>query len=223
MSLHNQDSKSTLRQHVRQKLLAMTEAQRAGASAQARELLKAQLQWREARSILFFAPLAEELDVWPLVGEALGAGMRVFLPRFVNTGEKPLKRFGDPRRPADTQLKQGVNERGLTPGSGRYVVCEIRDLEKDIRLGQFGIREPVGACAELPLNRLDLILVPGVAFDLHGRRLGRGKGFYDTLLAVVRGTTCGVAFDEQIVGEVPVEPHDVHVNCILTPTRWIAL
>jgi 5-formyltetrahydrofolate cyclo-ligase len=66
-------------------------------------------------------------------------------------------------------------------------------------------------------------LVPGVAFDLHGRRLGRGKGFYDRLLADVRGKTCGVAFDEQIVREVPVEPHDSDVNCILTPTRWIEL
>jgi 5-formyltetrahydrofolate cyclo-ligase len=43
------------------------------------------------------------------------------------------------------------------------------------------------------------------------------------MLAAVRGTTCGVAFDEQIVGEVPVEPHDTRVNCILTPTRWFEL
>jgi 5-formyltetrahydrofolate cyclo-ligase len=66
-----------------------------------------------------------------------------------------------------------------------------------------------------------LVLVPGVAFDSHGRRLGRGKGFYDQLLAFVRGTKCGVAFDEQIVPEIPIEPHDVRLNCILTPTRWI--
>jgi len=75
----------------------------------------------------------------------------------------------------------------------------------------------------LSLNRLDFILVPGVAFDLQGRRLGRGKGFYDQILAVVRGTVCGVAFDQQITPEIPVEPHDAVVNCILTPTRWIEL
>jgi 5-formyltetrahydrofolate cyclo-ligase len=210
----------------------MTEAERSGASAQARELLAVQAQWREAQSILFFAPLPGELDVWPLLGEALQSGKRVFLPRFVATGEKPLQRFEDRPAAHDTLLKQGVNETIAAPGtpqergaieSGRYVVCEIRDADKDILSGQFGIREPVAACAELTLNRLDLILVPGVAFDLHGRRLGRGKGFYDRLLAVVRGTTCGAAFDEQIVGEIPVEPHDVHLNCILTPTRWIAL
>jgi 5-formyltetrahydrofolate cyclo-ligase len=103
----------------------------------------------------------------------------------------------------------------------RYVACQITDLAKDLSAGQFGIREPGGHCIAIPLNRLDLVLVPGVAFDRHGRRLGRGKGFYDQLLTVVRGTTCGVAFDEQIVEAVPVEPHDVHLNCILTPTRWL--
>ena len=99
----------------------------------------------------------------------------------------------------------------------------MRELSRDLKTGQFGIREPADACPLIPLNRLDFVLVPGVAFDLQGRRLGRGKGYYDRLLAEVRGKTCGVAFDEQIVEELPLEPHDVLVNCILTPTRWIEL
>jgi len=109
------------------------------------------------------------------------------------------------------------------PYAGGYTACRITDPEKDIRVGQFGIREPNARCEQISLNLLDLILTPGVAFDLHGWRLGRGKGFYDRLLAAVHGTTCGVAFDEQIVAQIPVEPHDTHVNCILTPTRWIEL
>jgi len=104
-----------------------------------------------------------------------------------------------------------------------YVACQVRDPDGDLASGQFGIREPARHCARMPLNQLDLVLVPGVAFDLHGRRLGRGKGYFDRLLTAVRGTTCGVAFDEQIVSKVPVEPHDQHVNCILTPTRWVQL
>ncbi len=91
----------------------------------------------------------------------------------------------------------------------------------DLQVGHFGIREPRSPCAPLPLTRLDLILVPGVAFDLHGRRLGRGKGYYDQLLKGLQGTTCGVALDQQIVAEVPAEPHDVRLKCLLTPTRWI--
>jgi len=90
------------------------------------------------------------------------------------------------------------------------------------------LRLATGMCGNraltvLPLNRLDLTLVPGVAFDLHGRRLGRGKGIYDQILAAVGGLTCGITFDEQVVSEVPVEPHDIQVNRILTPTRWIEL
>jgi 5-formyltetrahydrofolate cyclo-ligase len=60
-----------------------------------------------------------------------------------------------------------------------------------------------------------------MAFDLLGRRLGRGKGYYDQLLGVWHGTNCGVAFDEQIVDEIPLESHDVRMNCILTPTVWV--
>jgi 5-formyltetrahydrofolate cyclo-ligase len=102
-----------------------------------------------------------------------------------------------------------------------YAAARVLDLPTDLCRGNLGIREPKPHCETFALNRLDLVLVPGVAFDLHGRRLGRGKGYYDRLLVDVRGTKCGVAFDEQIVPEVPVGPQDVPLNCILTPTRWL--
>jgi 5-formyltetrahydrofolate cyclo-ligase len=68
-----------------------------------------------------------------------------------------------------------------------------------------------------------LILVPGVAFDLQGNRLGRGKGFYDRLLAEIRGVKCGVAFEEQIVDEIPVGSHDAAMDFIVTPSRVITI
>ena len=107
--------------------------------------------------------------------------------------------------------------------SQSYTACQVYDLVRDISPGKFNLREPAASFDKTALNWLDLILVPGVAFDLHGRRLGRGKGFYDQLLKTMRGTMCGVAFDEQIVREVPIEPHDIYLNCLLTPTRWIEL
>ena len=184
------DSKDVLRQQVRAQLKSMVAGQRARMSKQACLLLEQQTVWKRAKTIFFYAPLPEELDIWPLLRDSLATKKTAALPRFDSA-------------------------------TGRYVACEIADLARDISNGQFGIREPAGHCIAVPPNRLDLILVPGVAFDVHGRRLGRGKGFYDQLLVSVRGTTCGVAFDEQIVEAVPVEPHDVHLNCILTPTRWI--
>jgi 5-formyltetrahydrofolate cyclo-ligase len=104
-------------------------------------------------------------------------------------------------------------------GTGRFVAARI-DTRSQCLQGPFGALEPGPGCPVIALNQLDLVLVPGVAFDLAGRRLGRGKGFYDRLLAEVRGHKCGVAFDEQIVAELPEEPHDVRVDSILTPTRW---
>ena len=107
--------------------------------------------------------------------------------------------------------------------SNGYVACRVQNLRSDIVAGQFGIREPGANCVELPLNRLDLVLVPGVGFDLQGRRLGRGRGFYDRLLADVDGIKCGIAFDEQVVEEIPAGPQDVRLNFILTPTRWVEI
>lgn len=187
-----QDSKQALRGRIRERLKTMTEEQRAAGSQLARALLASQPRWQTAHSVLFFAPLPGELDVWPLLGAALAEGKTAALPRFV----------------AETNS---------------YVACGIRDLARDLKTGQFGIREPADGCPEISLNRLDLVLAPGLAFDPRGRRLGRGRGFYDRMLATVRSTTCGVAFDEQIVSDLPVEPRDVSVNCILTPTRWIEL
>jgi len=66
-----------------------------------------------------------------------------------------------------------------------------------------------------------LILVPGVAFDLRGGWLGRGRGFYDRLLAGFHGIKCGVAFDEQMVEEVPTGTLDVRMDFVLTPTQCV--
>ena len=103
-----------------------------------------------------------------------------------------------------------------------YEACLVRDPVQDICVGHYGIREPSPESVVIPLIRLDLVLVPGVAFDLHGRRLGRGKGYYDRLLAEVRGATCGVGYEEQLLNTVPTEPHDRQLTCILTPKRWVA-
>jgi 5-formyltetrahydrofolate cyclo-ligase len=184
-------AKRILRKQVQAELERMAPEPRAAASARARATHTAQPLWQRAHSVLFFAPLREELDVWPLLAEALSAGKQVALPRFV------------------------VETRS-------YVACQIENPETEVKVGHFGIREPVVQCIRLASNRVDLILVPGVAFDLHGHRLGRGKGYYDQLLSGFRGITCGVGFDEQIVETVPVEEHDFRLNYVLTPTRWIS-
>jgi 5-formyltetrahydrofolate cyclo-ligase len=186
------EAKQALRSQVLATVARMEPGERVAASTQACALLETQPRWRTAQWVMFFAPLPEELDIWPLLTVALSAAKKVALPLF-------------------------VAERRT------YEVRQILDPKLDLHAGHYGIREPHRHCAPLPSIRLDLILVPGVAFDSHGRRLGRGKGYYDQLLKGLRGMTCGVAFDQQIVDEIPVEPHDVRLDCVLTPTRWIEL
>ena len=184
------ESKQALRVQARARVAGLSSDYRAAAAAQVVVSLASRPEWARASSVLLFAPLPDELDVWPLVELALMAGKTVALPSFA-------------------------------PETNCYVARQIVDPVRDVVVGKFGVREPASACVEVPLNQLDLVLVPGIAFDARGGRLGRGKGFYDRLLAGVRGTKCGVAFDEQLVDAVPVGPHDIRLNCILTPTRWI--
>lgn len=103
----------------------------------------------------------------------------------------------------------------------KYVAARVSNSSTDLAPGRFKVFEPGPTCPVVPLNRLDLMLVPGVAFDARGRRLGRGRGYYDRLLADFGGISCGIAFDEQIIECVPELPHDIRLNCILTPTRCI--
>jgi 5-formyltetrahydrofolate cyclo-ligase len=92
------------------------------------------------------------------------------------------------------------------------------------RTGPFGVLEPPPDAPVRSMDRLDLILVPGLAFDRTGRRLGRGKGFFDRLLArATRARRWGIAFDQQIVDAVPTAAHDVNVHLLVTPELWLPL
>src|SRR5262245_62066100 len=82
------ESKLALRREMRERLAKLTEPQRAAASARARKLLTEQTIWQKANSILFYAPMPEELDVWPLIGEWLAADKLAALPRYDASGKK---------------------------------------------------------------------------------------------------------------------------------------
>lgn len=184
----NTNPKSELRSTIRAALKNISSAVRAVESIELCERLKAQMQ--SAHTILFFAPLADELDIWPVLEFSMALGNDCALPFFET--EKNI-----------------------------YGARVIRKLATDIVTGKFGVREPAPHCAEIPLNSIDLVLVPGLAFDLQGNRLGRGQGFYDRLLSQVSGVKCGVGYDFQLREEVPTEPHDAKVDFIFTPSRSV--
>jgi len=189
MSANGDGQKAAIRRELREAVKSLSPEQRAGDSAQLRRLLVEQPIWAAAQAVLFYVPVGEEPDIWPLAAVAVAAGKTAVLPQY--------------------QAERG-----------QYGGCAVNDLAKDLALGRFGILEPVAHCPVFDLKQLDLALVPGIGFTLDGSRLGRGKGYYDRLLAEISGFKCGVAFDCQVAPCLPLEPHDVRLNCILTPTRW---
>ena len=86
--------------------------------------------------------------------------------------------------------------------------------------GPFGLREPAPSAPEVAVESIDVMLLPGLAFDRAGRRLGYGGGYYDEaagrLRAAGRGLLVGVAYDFQIVDRCPAGDADVGVDCVVT-------
>lgn len=93
-----------------------------------------------------------------------------------------------------------------------------RAAPADLVPGVWGIREP---CADAPRAVPDAVIVPLVAADTRGNRLGYGKGHYDRTLAHLKALRIGVAWDCQIVDHVPAEPWDERLDWLVTPTRTI--
>ncbi len=120
--------------------------------------------------------------------------------------------------------------------SGKRVVCprvhraehrlrllQIESVTADFEPGILGIPEPCETCPEIAPGEVDWALIPGLAFDLHCYRLGRGGGHYDRLLPLLRTEVprWALGFDCQLVARLPIEEHDVPVTGIATGDRLI--
>ncbi|MCM1490073.1 MAG: 5-formyltetrahydrofolate cyclo-ligase [Muribaculum sp.] len=93
-------------------------------------------------------------------------------------------------------------------------------IESELERGAFDIEEPQGS--ELAnVEDIDLMIIPAVAFDRRGNRLGRGKGFYDRLLATSRATKIGVGYEFQLMEELPSEKHDVPMDMVITQYSYL--
>jgi 5-formyltetrahydrofolate cyclo-ligase len=116
----------------------------------------------------------------------------------------------------------GDGKRVILPkvNGDKLELFEIRNFDSDVSPGAWGIPEP---CWSTPvkLDELDVIIVPGAAFDGRGNRLGYGAGFYDKLLSAFTKPTVALAFEVQIVPNVPAARHDVRVKKIVTEKRII--
>jgi 5-formyltetrahydrofolate cyclo-ligase len=98
------------------------------------------------------------------------------------------------------------------------IPCEIKNL-KDLKPGSFGILQPTkDKIQNVPISLIDLIIVPGMAFDRKGNRVGKGKGFYDKFLKLIDQTIpkIALAFSCQIVEQIPAKEYDIAVDKIIT-------
>jgi 5-formyltetrahydrofolate cyclo-ligase len=103
----------------------------------------------------------------------------------------------------------------------RPILCRPEEAEMfDI---SHGLRQPAWRQREVEIERIDLVIVPALAFDRAGNRLGRGGGFYDRFLARpgLGASKIGLAFDEQIVDTIPVGPNDIPVDIVVTDKEII--
>ncbi len=99
----------------------------------------------------------------------------------------------------------------------RMLPIQINSLSDDLSESMLGLREPADG-VPIPLANIDMVVVPAIAFDLQGDRLGRGRGFYDRFLAHRdwAGVACGLALEEQVIEKVPVSEHDMRVQMLVT-------
>jgi 5-formyltetrahydrofolate cyclo-ligase len=89
----------------------------------------------------------------------------------------------------------------------------------DLKKGNYNILEPVSHTKTIPAKNIDLAIVPGVAFDLKGHRIGYGKAYYDKLLPKLNCKKIGLAYSLQIVDNIPAEKHDEPVDLLITEDR----
>ncbi len=103
-------------------------------------------------------------------------------------------------------------------------VFKVDHPDKDLLPGPRGVAQPNPArCKPVPLQKIDIAIIPGVAFDEKGARIGSGHGYYDRFIPDLPVTTrkVALAFEEQILPQAPTESHDKHVDIIITDKRII--
>ncbi len=153
------------------------------------ERLSVVKEFAAAMRLLVYVSTGNEVDTQELIRQLLAMGRQVYVPRF-------------------------------DPTIQSYAVSELHDFDTELMTGRFGILEPKPeAVRVVALDQINAALVPGLAFDETGNRLGRGLGHFDRLLRQTSGVKIALAFDFQVLEEVPAEAHDARMDFIVTETR----
>jgi 5-formyltetrahydrofolate cyclo-ligase len=144
-------------------------------------------------NVMVYAAFRNEVETMPIIQHCLSEGKKVIVPVAI-------------------------------PKTRELLLSELRDPERELHPGTFGVPEPAPEFIRpFPAEGLDLILVPGVAFDEGGFRLGYGAGYYDRFFERLsrKVPSIGLAFETQIIDRVPADPTDRPVDFIITEKKLI--
>ncbi len=142
-----------------------------------------------ADTIFAYYSVKSEVDTLKFIDFALSQGKKVALPR-------------------------------CSDDEGNMDFYFIENTDKSLSDGSFFLKEPdVTVCSKATYGEKDLCIVPAIAFDMHGFRLGYGKGYYDRFLSSFQGKTVGLCYDECFCDELPRDKYDVEVDMIITDKK----
>ncbi len=186
-------TKEQIRKDVAKAINGMSEKQRAEKTKAIESKLFGFANFLEARIVLLYIDGENEVRTKAILKRAYDFNKIVVLPAF------------DSERFKVTTLK-------------------VDHPDKDLSPGPRGVAQPNPArCKPVPLQKIDIAIIPGTAFDEKGARIGLGLGYYDRFIPDLPATTrkVALAFEEQIIPQIPTESHDKHVDIIITDKRII--
>lgn len=183
------ETKRILRKKLLNLLRTQKEETRLKKSTIIREKLFALPEFQKADTILFYASFDGEVETFEMIKQAQKLGKTIALPKIIH--EKK-----------------------------HFVPVRVDNCDTDLAKGTFGIKEPktAGDNRQLDIKDIDMVIVPGLAFDADNNRLGRGGGYYDNFLAQLPSgrPTVGLAFDFQILDSVPQQDgYDIPVSRVI--------
>ncbi len=185
--------KKTIRKEILIKRNKLTEKKIASKSLAIMNNLIPLTILKNSNHIMLYISFGSELDTKPLIDHLFNQNKKVYIPLTI-------------------------------PATREMIVSELLDFKNDLEMGNFGVLEPKQeSLRPMAADNLDLVIVPGVAFDKEGYRIGYGGGYYDRFLPQLPPSTTKIslAYDIQIINNIPKMPHDYPVQYIITENQVI--
>jgi 5-formyltetrahydrofolate cyclo-ligase len=183
-----QEKKKKIREEVLKKLENHKEEERLHKSSKIAKKLFLLKEFLKAKTVLFYLSFDGEVDTLRMIRDTIKQGKKVAVPVILR------------------------EKREMFPSL-------LKDLDAELKIGPYGVLHPKEEYIRpIPPEIIDLVIVPGLAFDEAGNRLGRGMGYYDRFLSRLPKdvSTVGLAFDFQVIDDFPpLEPHDLSVSKVL--------